>query len=151
MGPAPSQIRPRERAHDDDAQTQGLSEAQGGFDELLAEVSPANLRRDFRVENREGLWGLPIVQEGRQAVDRQLEPAALGVVRTIASDDPGTSPTRTPVSTVLAGGSLAGNDSSIVSSSLSSAEDLSGGDDTVKFRVSPSRDRYKRERSRSTP
>lgn len=81
MGPAPSEIRARERAHDDDPQAEGLSETHRGVDQPLAEVSTAKLHRHFCVENREGLRRLPIVKEGHLAIDRQFEPAALGVVR----------------------------------------------------------------------
>ena len=144
-GPAPSLIRACERAHDDDPQAAGVSLTQGRLDQLLAEVSPAKLSRYLRVQDREGLRRLPIIQKSGPAVDRQLEAAALRVVRNDPGpDDEGISPTRTPVSTVLAGGSLAGNDSSIVSSSLSSEGRSGGGDDTVNFRVSLSRGRHKR-------
>ena len=101
-----AQIRFDKRTHDDEAKVFLVSIVEGGFGECVPDVLAAERGGDLRVNQHQRVGRSLVREKSRVASDRDLESTTVVLLIT-AGVGPGRG--RTPVSTVLAGGSLAGN------------------------------------------
>ena len=76
-----SHVRADERTERNDAQAFGTAAAEGGFDQRLPEMPAADGIGNLGVNDRQGVVGPLVRQEGRLAVDGQLEALQRGIVR----------------------------------------------------------------------